>query len=133
VFTRSLAILCTLLALECGQDSPLTREEMNKLDPGLRQLFVRPSPASSGQDSSAEHAEPSDAGYDVTVRADGTKEYGVIIHSSSPQDLRDAGIHVGSVFGEIVTARVSVQELRRILPLPTVRSVEQGNRTEIQR
>ncbi|RPH37848.1 hypothetical protein EHM92_01620 [bacterium] len=90
---------------------------MAKLDPGLQQLFASSPPA--------------DASYDVSVRADGVKEYGVIIRSSSPQDLRDAGVQVGSAFGDVITARVSVDELRRVVSLSTVRAVEQGNRSEI--
>lgn len=113
-----LLIVSAALAFQCGHGDSLSREEMGKLDPGLRQLFAQPP--------------PEDASYDVSVRSDGRKEYGVIIRSDRPQDLRDAGIKLGSVFGDVITARVTVDELRRIVSLPGVRSVEQGNRNEIQ-
>jgi hypothetical protein len=110
-------LVCAALALQCGHGNSLSQEEMAKLDPGLRQLYS-PTP-------------PGDASYDVSVRANGVKEYGVIIRSTSPQDLRDAGINPGSIFGDVITARVSLEELRRVVALPTVRAVEQGNRNEI--
>jgi hypothetical protein len=119
MFLRLLGVLCIFCALQCSQETSISREETDKLDPGLRRLFADMPPA--------------DASYDVSLRPNGVKEYGVIIHSSSPQDLRDAGITVGSVFGDIVTARVSVDELRRAVSLPTVRAVEQANRSEIPR
>ena len=117
MYLRYLALLCSFLVFQCGRGTSLTREEMAKLDPGLQQLLAQ--------------SPPSDASYDVSVRANGVKEYGVIIRSSSQQDLRDAGIQVGSVFGDVITARVSVEELCRIASLPTVRAVEQGKRSEI--
>ncbi len=111
------SLLCAVIALQCGQANSLSREELAKLDPGLQQLFSQPPPSNSS--------------YDASVRANGVKEYGVIIRSTSPQDLRDAGITLGSIFGEVITARVSVEELRRIVAIPTVRAVEQGPRNEI--
>jgi hypothetical protein len=117
MYRRYVLVLCGLLALQCGHGKSLSREEMAKLDPGLQQLFAAQPPA--------------DAPYDVTVRSNGVKEYGVVIRSSSPQALRDAGIQVGSVFGDVVTARVSVDELRHVVSLPSVRAVEQGARSEI--
>lgn len=116
--TRLCVLVCAFVLLHCGHGAPLSQDEMNKLDPGLRQLLTQPG--------------PSDASYDVSVRADGVKEYGVIIRSSSAQDLRDAGIQVGSIVGDIITARVSVEELRRIVSMPGVRAVEQANRSEVQ-
>jgi hypothetical protein len=109
--------LCALLAFQCGAGDSLSREDMAKLDPGLQQLVTERS--------------PTDAGYDITVRGDGVKEYGVIIRSDRPEDLRDAGIRVGSVFGDVITARVSVEELRRIVTLPSVRAIEQGSTIKI--
>jgi hypothetical protein len=117
MYFKYLAVLCAFHAFECGQGPSLSHEEMAKLDPGLQQLFTQPPPA--------------DAGYDVSVRTDGVKEYGVIIRSRNPQDLRDAGIRMGSVFGDVITARVSVEELRRVVALPTVRAVEKGQRSEV--
>ena len=131
MYLRYYALLCSFLAFHCGQGTSLTREEMAKLDPGLQQLFAQPLPVPPGRGSSTDSGQPADASYDISVRANGVKEYGVIIRSSSPQDLRDAGIQVGSVFGDVITARVSVDELRRIVSLSTVRAVEQGKRSEI--
>lgn len=118
MYLRSIVLLCAFVAWQCGQGPRLSQEEMAKLDPGLRQLFAQ--------------SAPGDSSYDVSVRPGGVKEYGVIIRSDSPQDLRDAGINVGSVFGDIITARVSVEELRRVVSLPAVRSVQQANKIGIQ-
>lgn len=112
-----IVVLCSMVALQCGGGRSLSQEEMAKLDPHLQRLLTETS--------------PSDTDYDVSVRGDGVKEYGVIVRSDRPQELRDAGIKVGSVFGDVVTARVSLDELRQIVGLASVRAVEQGSRNQV--
>jgi hypothetical protein len=69
--------------------------------------------------------------YDVTVRHDGTREYGIIVRTTSVDSLRAAGIRIQSVFGDVVTARVTVDELLDIARLPSVRAVQNGARSTL--
>lgn len=80
-----------------------------KLDPALMKLL--------------EGEAVNDSDYDVNVRSDGVKEYSVIIRSNNVDDLKSAGIRVGSTVSDIITARVTVQELRKALGIPSVRVV----------
>jgi len=71
------------------------------------------------------------AGYaaccDMSVRSDGTRVYGVIIRASNPDELRNAAIPLTSVTGDVITARLSLEELRKLIRLPSVRWVETGS------
>jgi len=69
--------------------------------------------------------------YDMTRRPDGTREYGIIIRTTSVDSLRAAGIRIQSVFGDVITARVSVDELRTIVRLPSVRAVQSGGKNTL--
>jgi hypothetical protein len=65
---------------------------------------------------------------DSSVRADGAREYQVIIHGSSAEDVRGTGVKVLSAFGGVLTARVSTDEIRALVGLGTVRFIETGSR-----
>lgn len=107
-------ILLSALSLTCKSHSTLTKEEMNKLDPTLQRLV-------SGE-VIAEDELPS------TVRADGKKEYGVIVRSTDVDELKKAGFKLNSVFGEVVTVRVTTDELRQIAKMQSVRFIEAGSK-----
>ena len=107
---RPLVAFLILLSLSCGDIYRLSESERAKLDPDLQALFETDDPPANR--------------YDVTVRPDGSKEYAIIVRTSEADELRKEGITVGSVFGDVVTVRVTREELRRILSLPTVRAVE---------
>ena len=107
-----------MAAMGCVSSTTLSESERQKLDPQLTML-VRGDAAS-------------DAGYDVGLRADGSKEYGVIIRSTNAAEIRNAGIQVGSAFSDVVTARVTIAELRKILTLPSVRSVQASSKNQPQ-
>ena len=85
-----------------------------KLDPALSKLL-----AGMGVDEKE---------FDVDTRADGVKEYEVIIHASKPDELQAAGIHLLSSFGTVSTARVTLPELRKVLGMPSVLSVQNGSK-----
>ena len=85
-----------------------------KLDPALTRLL------------NAERVVEAD--YDSSVRPDGTKEFAVIIRSKNVEDIKSAGIKVGSVFSDVITARVSLAELRKIVQLGSVRFVLLGSK-----
>lgn len=114
---RFLVGLMALLSVCCCGSRELTPEERAKLEPRLLALLTE-------EDSSEEL-------YDVTQRADGTKEYGVIVRCTKPDELRAAGIPVRSVISDVVTANVTREQLRLILSFSSVRWVEQGSRLEI--
>jgi len=107
-------LLLAFLMLSCGGPMALTEAERAKLDPGLQSLL-------------AEGTGP-ETRYDVTVRSDGTREYGVIVRTTDAEQLRAAGIRVQSVFGDVVTVRVSVDELRNVARLPAVRAVQNSGK-----
>jgi hypothetical protein len=111
---NQLLIILSVFSLTCMPRSALTKEEMNKLDPTLQRLV------------SGENVGEDELG--STVRANGAKEYGVIVRSSDPDELKNAGFHLNSVFGEVVTVRVTTDELRRLVKLPSVRFVEAGSK-----
>jgi hypothetical protein len=111
---RIAAILLLVLFISCCGSKEMTSAEREKLTPGLQALV-------------AEESVPDEL-FDTNVTADGTKEYGVIIRSTNAEELRSHGIKVQSVIGDIITARVSKEQLRSLVALPSVRSVEQGNR-----
>ena len=112
---RKIMFMCfaATVALSCSGPG-LSVEERAKLDPVLQELV-------SGQTVSEQR-------YDVTVRPDGTKEYGVIVRTDAPDDVRALGVAVGSVFGDVVTVRVTPDELRRIAALKTVKSVQNSGK-----
>ncbi len=107
---RICVILMVAALVSCSTGPALNVEEKAKLDPMLQELVL-------GR-VVAEHR------YDVGLRPDGSKEYGVIVRTGSPEDVRSLGITIGSVVGEIVTVRVNAEELRRLAALPSVRSIQ---------
>jgi hypothetical protein len=103
-----------LFALACTGTRALSDAERAKLDPSLQRLLM------------GERVVESD--YDATIRADGTKEYGLSVRSSNADELKKAGISVSSVFGDVVIVRVSLEELKTLVRLPSVRSVQNGSK-----
>ena len=113
------AVLLLFVVASCCGSRELSSTERAKLTPGLIALLT-------------EESAP-DALYDVSVLADGTKEYGIIIRSTNPDELRAQGIKVQSVIGDVITARVSKAQLRSLLSLPAVRSVDEGNKNQLHK
>jgi hypothetical protein len=109
-----LPTMCLLLVCACAGSTDLSKDERSKIDPAIMKLLSEPS--------------IDETVYDVGRRDDGTKEYGVILRVTTTDELRSAGIRIQSVFGNVATARLTVKELRTILSLPSVRSVENGSR-----
>jgi hypothetical protein len=111
---KILLLLAVGMLTSCCSKPGLTVEERAKLDPYLQELL-------DGQTIAADR-------YDVTIRPDGTKEYGVIIRTDAPEEVRALGIPVGSVFGDVVTVRVSPEELKLIISLKSVRNIQNSGR-----
>jgi hypothetical protein len=112
--TSACSLLLMFFLLSCGGPPTLTDQERAKLDPYLQSLVTEGTVSADR--------------YEMTVRPDGTREYGIIVRTTSVDSLRAAGIQVQSVFGDVVTARVTVDELRVIARLPSVRAVQNGGK-----
>jgi hypothetical protein len=110
----TILIVLSLLCGACADTQTLSEKDRSKLDQALLKLLTEP--------------DAPDTPFDVTRRADGTKEYGVIVRSAEADDLRSKGIHVVSVFGDVVTVRATRDELRALVSLPSVRAMEAGSR-----
>jgi len=106
-------LLGVVLMLGCARPL-LTDREMAKLDPPLQKLVA------------GEFAAESD--YDVSNRSGGEKEYGVIIRSSNAGELRSAGIPINSVMGDVITARLTVDEMRKVLTIPSVHALQNSSK-----
>jgi hypothetical protein len=113
---RPLTIIASLLLIlvGCSSTTVLTEVERQKLDPPLLMLLRGEAVAESD--------------FDASLRKDGTREYAVIIRSKDADEVKSVGIQVGSVFSDVITARVTIAELRRILSLSSVRAVQASSK-----
>jgi hypothetical protein len=111
-------VLISILTLHCSSTKSLSEAEKAKLDPPLLHLL------SGDRDD--------DKRLDITHRADGTKEYAVIVQSEHPEAIRALGITVSSVFGDVIVVHITLEELKNIVSLPTVQAVRTGSRRTIQ-
>jgi len=105
------ALLLFPLLAGCAASHDLTPEQHAKLDARLQVLLAK----GAGM-------VPDDM--DSSVRPDGTREYAVVIHGGSAGELRAAGVPVAGGIGAISTARVSLEELKSLARITTVRSIE---------
>jgi hypothetical protein len=113
----TMAVLA-LLSLQCSSTKSLSDTEKAKLDPPLLHLLC--------------NDREDDKRLDITYRADGTKEYAVIVQSEHPEALQALGINVSSVFGDIIVVHVTLEELKKIVSLSTVKAVRTGSKRTIQ-
>jgi hypothetical protein len=111
-------LLSSVLTLHCSSTKPLSEAEKAKLDPPLLHLLTG-KPIQENR-------------LDILTRSDGTKEYAVIVQSEHPEAIRALGITVSSVFGDVIVVHVTLEELKNIVSLPTVRAVRTGSRRTIQ-
>jgi hypothetical protein len=115
-----LTFLASLLALstfQCSSASPLTEAEKAKLDRPLINLITG--------DTTGEQPP-------YRIRPDGTHEYSVIVRSEMPEKIKELGVTVTSVIGNVIVAHVSVEEIRKIAALPSVSMIETGSTNKIQ-
>ncbi len=105
--------LVSLVLTACG-GSRLSDAERLKLDPLLQRLV-----------SDVRVVEDD---YSISTRPDGVKEYGVIIYTDKLEELRSAGIPINSVVRDFATARLTVEELRKVVKLPSVRAVRNSGK-----
>ena len=96
----------------------LTAIEQMKLDPALQRLIM-----GSGID-------PVD--YDISRAPNGDLKYGVIVRSTDVEELKRAGYNVTSNFDGVMVVRVTVDELRDLVDLPSVMAVSAGSKFRTQ-
>lgn len=111
---REILLLLFFLLFGACSSMKLTDEERSKLDPPLLRLL--------------EKQPINESDYDIHIRPDGTKVYGVIIRGTNPEHISQIGIQLNSVFGNVITARLTLVELRRVLALPSVRAVQNSSK-----
>lgn len=103
-----------LILLGCSGTRKLTEAERQKVDPQLTLLLRGDAVA--------------DSDLDVSLRKDGSKEYAVIIRSKNVEEIKQAGIQIGSTFSDVITARVTISELKKILSLASVLAVQASSK-----
>ncbi|MCS7012622.1 MAG: hypothetical protein RMI34_05660 [Chloroherpetonaceae bacterium] len=111
---------CLLLFVlaACQSSHELTDAERAKFDARLQALI-------SGRTDIVE------SDYDVTVAKDGKKLYGIVVRGSSADEIRKLGIAVNSALGEIMTVRCTVEEMKKIAKLPSVKAIEAPPKAEL--
>ncbi len=104
-------LVCASMLQSCTSSLKLTEEERQKLDPRLHFLFD-------------EETRAIPVNIEATTQPDGTVLAGVIIHCSQPEDLRFLGDKVRTTVGQLVTAKLGKQDLKRVLQIASVKYVE---------
>lgn len=98
----------------CSSTPPLTDEEMAKLHPQVQRLLA--GEAAPDLDSTS------------TLRSDGVREFELIVRSANPDELRSIGITPQSQFGDVLTVRVSTEEIVKVARLQSVIAIEPGSK-----
>jgi hypothetical protein len=111
-------VLSSVLIMHCSSTKSLSEAEKAKLDPPLLHLLTG-KPVEENR-------------LDILTRSDGTKEYAVIVQSVHPEDIQSLGITVSSVFGDVIVVHITLEELKNVVSLPTVKAVRTGSRKTIQ-
>ena len=106
-----LFFLPILLMLQCSAPKEISNENLKKLDPVLTDLL-------QGKEDSSR--------LEITTDSLGVKLFGVLVYCSNPEDLKKLSIKVSSQIGEIFVARITQEQLKAIVKLPSVRRVEAG-------
>lgn len=91
-----------------GSEPALTTHQLQKLDPALRTLL---------EEDRSEHDLPS------STRPDGTVVYSVFLRTSDVDAVRNAQIPINSTSGDILTARLSIDQIRRAARVEAVTSI----------
>jgi hypothetical protein len=108
-------LTAVLLLAGCAQSGSLTADQEAKLEPRLRQLLA-------GENV---------AGVNAVKSNGGIEQYDIIIRGSSADDVRAAGVTPNSVIGEVMTARVRVDQIRTLAKITSIRSLQMGSANSI--
>lgn len=109
-------VVLACLALGIGgcrgtQETTLTHEQLRKLDPALRHLVLGDTAAAAS------------FRYSTSRRSDGAMAYALIVHASDVDVLREAGLPLNTVLGEVITVHWTVEEIRQAVRFPEVASI----------
>lgn len=118
--TNNIAVpiaLFLVLSIHCSSINSLSDADKAKLDTPLVHLFA------------GDQVDKSLVG--ETLRPDGTKEYAVIVRSEHPEEIKALGVGVSGEFGDVIVVHATIEELRKITSLPTVRALEVGSKKTI--
>ena len=105
-------LLFSVLTLHCSSTKSLSDAEKAKLDQPLLHLLTE-KPIEENR-------------LDIFIRADGTKEYAVIIRSYHSEEIKEMGVAMSSVFGDVIVARATIPQLRTLVALPSVSAIQTG-------
>lgn len=111
----SLLFLSMGLSGCANSEQVLTEDQMQKLDPALQRLIHG---ESRGMDR-----------YSTSTRNDGVTVYSVILRSNTPEALRKADLPLNSVQGNVITARLSIPQIRTAARLEAVQRIENPTAT----
>jgi hypothetical protein len=114
---KNAILIFAFCAYQCASSKSPSESNIAKLDQALRHLLA-------GDNVGAEKLE-------FSMRADGVKEYAVIIRSENAEELKSAGISANSIFGDVIVSRLTIEELKKVISLHSVRAVESGSKNAI--
>ena len=115
IILKIILLTLVLILSACTSGAQLSRAEQEKLDPALQKLLLEdPLPEKN---------------YSISVTADGQKLYGVIITSTNPDDLEKTGIVPNTISGEIVTARITIEEMKKAVLLESVKMIKNSSKS----
>jgi hypothetical protein len=106
------ACLFLLFLAGCSASRDLTPDQLSKLDARLQMLL------------SGAASQPALSELDSSVRPDGVRVYAVVIRGGTVEELRKEGIPATGGIGAVATARVTIEELKSLARISSVRSVE---------
>lgn len=97
----------------CSSTPPLTDHEMAKLHPQVQRLLAGEVVPELDKASS--------------LRPDGARVYELIVRTTKPEEVRSIGIAPQSQFGELLTVRVTSEEIVKLARLPSLIAIEPGS------
>ena len=116
-YTYAILALSLIMMAGCASDNNALKDyEKQKLDPVLQQLIKNPEEA------------PTNA-LNVNRNAEGHSRYDVILYGSDADSLRKAGIPIQSVIDTIMTAQLTIEQIRKAASLSSVRSVRHAKKS----
>ena len=118
--TQVLFVICAscVLLLGCSSTTHLTDQEMAKIDPHVQRVLAGERVPGLEELSS--------------LRADGSREYPVVVRTTNPKELDALGITPHSRFGDMITVRVTAEEIKKLAQLGSVTAIRAGAPNEPQ-
>jgi len=107
----------TVFFQNCSNKQTLSQAEQEKLDPFLQLLVLE--------------EEINETKYSVYQQKDGTKLYGVIIQTSDVEEIKKTGIQINSYDGNIITAKLTPDDIRKLVNLKSVIFINNSTKNTI--